>query len=144
MFAKKRGFRGKGRRGVAVVLVAVTGTLMVGFSALTIDLGTLYIARGELQRTADAAALAGASIYFTNAGLTRNCLDLTAGAFQRSSMVSGKNPVHAEPLALAAADVSLGQHDYSHPDTALRSTIPWNAVQVKASRTSDSATGPCP
>ena len=44
------------------VLFMMTGALVVllGISALAIDLVSLYLARSEAQRAADAAALAGA------------------------------------------------------------------------------------
>jgi Flp pilus assembly protein TadG len=48
------------RRGAVAALTAVSGTVLVGFIALTVDLGVLYNVRAELQRTADAAAMAGA------------------------------------------------------------------------------------
>lgn len=48
------------RRGAAVATVAVTGTVLIGFAALAIDMGVFYNTRVEAQRSADAAALAGA------------------------------------------------------------------------------------
>lgn len=51
----------KNRQGGAVaVMVGVSIVLLVGFLAMVIDLGHLYIAKTELQNAADAAALAGA------------------------------------------------------------------------------------
>ena len=49
------------RRGAAAVAVVVSLVVLLGFAALSIDLGHLYLTRAELQRTADAAALAGAT-----------------------------------------------------------------------------------
>ena len=40
---------------------------IVGFAALTIDLGILYSTKADLQNAADAAALAGVSAYTTDA-----------------------------------------------------------------------------
>ena len=48
------------RRGVAAVFVVVCLVTLMGFAALTVDVGALYNTRNELQRSADAAALAGA------------------------------------------------------------------------------------
>ncbi|MDM8006889.1 MAG: pilus assembly protein TadG-related protein, partial [Phycisphaerae bacterium] len=61
MFTRIRRAWSDGRRGAVVVFVAVVSTLMAGFTALTIDLGNMYIVKTELQRSADAAALAAAS-----------------------------------------------------------------------------------
>jgi len=50
------------RRAVVAVQVAVMGTALIGFAALAIDVGAMYDAKGELQRTADAAAMAAAAM----------------------------------------------------------------------------------
>ncbi len=49
------------RSGHIVVLVAVMLTTILGITALAIDVGYICAAKSQLQRTADAAALAGAS-----------------------------------------------------------------------------------
>ena len=48
-------------RGSAVILAAVAMTALLSVVALAVDVGMLYTARGEAQRVADAAALAGAA-----------------------------------------------------------------------------------
>ncbi|HWJ54869.1 MAG TPA: pilus assembly protein TadG-related protein, partial [Vicinamibacterales bacterium] len=47
------------QRGAVLVHVAVAMTGLLAFSALTIDLGSLWVARGQAQNAADAGALAG-------------------------------------------------------------------------------------
>ena len=47
-------------RGSVVVVVALAMTAMLSMLALAVDLGMLFAARGEAQRVADSAALAGA------------------------------------------------------------------------------------
>jgi Flp pilus assembly protein TadG len=56
-------------RGQTIVLVAVTLVTLLAMAALAIDVVTLYVARGEMQRAADAAALAGAKA-FVDSGIT--------------------------------------------------------------------------
>jgi hypothetical protein len=56
----------KSERGSAIVFVAVTLPALLGFLALGIDLGMLFVARTDAQRAADAAALAGASAFIDN------------------------------------------------------------------------------
>ena len=136
--------RPRDRRGAVVVLVAVTSTVMVGFAAMTIDLGNLCVARSELQRAADAAALAGASVYFSDTGLSGKTSAIADVARQRSATVAIKDPVNGSGVVLDSTDVTLGQHDFSRPTSPLLSVSPWNAVQVKACRTSSSANGPIP
>lgn len=46
--------------GQTMILVALMMAILLGFSALTIDGGRLYIAKSKMQKAADAAALAGA------------------------------------------------------------------------------------
>ena len=48
------------RKGTIIVMVAVMLVVLLGCVALAVDIGYLYVARAELQRAADAAALAGA------------------------------------------------------------------------------------
>lgn len=48
------------RKGAVIVMVAVLLMVLLGCAALAVDIGYLYVARAELQRTADAAAMAGA------------------------------------------------------------------------------------
>jgi Flp pilus assembly protein TadG len=47
-------------RGQALVLLVLTLTVLLGFAALTIDIGRAYYSKRSLQASADAAALAGA------------------------------------------------------------------------------------
>ncbi len=138
MFRRMRRMWREGRRGAVVALVAVSSTVMAGFAALTIDVGTIYIARTELQRVADASALAGASAYFSDTGLQQSTFGLITAVTQRSSAVAHASPVCGGWLVLASSDVTLGQHDYTHPTAPMAASTPWNAVQVMARRTSTS------
>jgi len=49
-------------RGITMILVAVAMTAIIAMAALSIDVITLYLAREEAQRSADAAALAAAKV----------------------------------------------------------------------------------
>ncbi|HEY4053796.1 MAG TPA: pilus assembly protein TadG-related protein, partial [Terriglobales bacterium] len=57
------------QKGQTIALVAVAMVSFVAMEALAIDLTSLYSARGEIQRAADAAALAGAKA-FVDSGVT--------------------------------------------------------------------------
>jgi hypothetical protein len=50
-------------RGATIILIAFAMLTLLGFLALAIDLGMLYVAHNDAQRAADAAALAGASAF---------------------------------------------------------------------------------
>jgi len=56
-------------RGVTMALVAITMVAIISMAALSIDIGTLYEAKAEAQRAADAAALTAARI-ISLSGLT--------------------------------------------------------------------------
>src|ERR1700686_5813844 len=49
-------------RGVTIVLVALAMVAIMAMAALSIDVITLYLAREEAQRSADAAALGAARV----------------------------------------------------------------------------------
>ena len=53
----------RGNKGQVLVLVALAIFVLLGFAALGIDVGYMYSVRHELQRSADAGALAGASAF---------------------------------------------------------------------------------
>src|ERR1041384_5771706 len=92
------------QRGQTIILVAVSLGSLLAMAALAIDVVTLYVARGEMQRAADAAALAGAKA-FVDSGVTteptnptRQTLGQTMGTAVVSSIlaqnkVSGRAPV---------------------------------------------------
>ena len=48
--------------GQSLVMVALLFVVLLGFSALVIDVGTLYVTKAQLQNAADAGALAGAAV----------------------------------------------------------------------------------
>jgi len=51
-----------GERGVTMILVALSMVALIAMAALSIDVVTLYLAREEAQRAADAGALAAARV----------------------------------------------------------------------------------
>src|SRR5713226_2488915 len=62
--------------GVTMVLVALALVAIIAMAALSIDVITLYLAREEAQRAADAAALAAARV-ISISGLTGDPIDST-------------------------------------------------------------------
>lgn len=103
-------------KGQTIALVAVSMVGFVAMGALAIDLTSLYSARGEIQRAADAAALAGAKA-FVDSGVTTDpgnsslrtiALNMaqayTAGAASQNLVASGAAQVAA---GSPAVDFSL-------------------------------------
>lgn len=62
----------KEQRGVTVIIVALLILVFIGFAALAIDIGHLFVVRNELQNAADAGCLAGARFLYTEDGLAVN------------------------------------------------------------------------
>jgi len=62
-------------RGISLFMVAGGLAVLLGVAALAIDLASLYVARNEAQRAADAGALAGAKAYVES-----GCISGGAGA----------------------------------------------------------------
>lgn len=132
------------RRGVVAVQIALFMVAIAGFAALTIDVGRMYSAKSDLQRAADAAALAGASSYLTDAGLTDTHDVLTGLISSRSQQFSVTNPTLHQATQLELADLAYGRHHYDSPGLPLANDDRWNAVEVTLRRTTSSSNGPIP
>lgn len=63
-------------RGSALILFAVSLPVLLGFAALAVDGGRMYATKADLQKTADAAALAGASALLPGATTDANPSDV--------------------------------------------------------------------
>ena len=100
-----------GERGISLFLVAGGMVFLLGVSALAIDVASLYVARDEAQRAADAGALAGA-----NAFVDTGCLSGGAGACAAF-----------QPLATTRAASAAGQNTVG---TLLVSSLPAACVSV--------------
>jgi hypothetical protein len=74
------------RHGVVVVYVALALLVLLGAAGLSIDVGNLYLQRDKAQKTADAAALAGAVQLMNNNGY-----DAAATAAQQVAAANGYN-----------------------------------------------------
>jgi Flp pilus assembly protein TadG len=122
--------------------VVVCSVVILGMGALVIDVGKLYVARSELQRAADSAALAGTSAYLDNAGLLQS-LTLGELARERAQTYSLANWTYGVPTVLDTGDIVVGTLDLTDPDGTLDTsgTQRFNAVQVLVRRTADSSNG---
>lgn len=129
------------RDGNIVVMTAFLMVAMIAFIALAIDIGYLYSVRAELQRTADAAAIAAAWELIDQDGSagTETATNLSTDARNKAVQFAGLNKVAAGTPGLATDDVVVGYmanpRDPADPLVAVPSgTLP-NAVQVRVQRT---------
>jgi Flp pilus assembly protein TadG len=105
----KIAFRRRPReRGQTIILVAVALVSLLAMAALAIDVVTLYVARSEMQRAADAAALAGAKA-FVDSGITTDPTNATRQALAQTMATSvinsivSQNKISGGPPVLAGA-----------------------------------------
>ncbi len=97
---------GTRRRGAVAVLVALAGTLIIAFAALAIDYSYLTSTDSELQRSADAAALAAASLL-----ISRNTADESmVHAFSEAAALTLRNRAAQENVEMEFDDLVFGSY----------------------------------
>src|SRR5437660_5972766 len=95
-------------RGVTILIVAIAMIAMLAMLALGIDIVSLYVAEGDAQRTADAAALAGAKV-FVSSGFTSGQLgDPTSGTAQGLVCNGSSGLADLQAQAVAAPNLIAG------------------------------------
>lgn len=97
------------RRGQVTVMVAVSSVVFAGFAALAVDTGRFYNVRAELQRTADAAALAAASQLATGSSKT----EAQANAFAAAQSVADANRANHQGVQVEVSDISYGSYIFN-------------------------------
>lgn len=103
------------QRGQSIALLAISIVTLLGMAALAVNVTTLYVARSGMQRTADAAALAGAE-GLAYSGVTSNPSDpalqtlATDVATKFANAVLARNKVGGVTPTLASAPTT----DFSH------------------------------
>ncbi len=107
MIRKKRRPR---RRGNTLVLTAVMMIVLMGMLAFALDLGYLYVTRTQMQRSADAAALAAAWELVDNESLvdSTDTLQSSEKARQKAVDYATRNPVLTTAPQLGEEDVKIG------------------------------------
>src|SRR2546428_52930 len=93
--------------GYVLVTVAMLLVVLLGFSALAVDVGMLYSARTQSQRAADEAALAGAFTYIV-ANLDTATAKTKAEYDARGVAINNKVMGEAVAAAPACSPTSLG------------------------------------
>jgi Flp pilus assembly protein TadG len=111
--------------GATAVFFALTLSLLCGFVALAFDIGHIFMVRAELQRTADAAALAGAAGLSPYTELSPNPTPNWANGVARAHTLISNAGNKADNLQFTATD---GTVDYGYwllnPPTGYVQTLP--------------------
>jgi len=132
-------------RGSALVFIAVGLVVLIALTALAIDLGYMYVAKGQLQSAADSAALAGAAKLDGSKFVAQSSARNTAFNFAKKNKAAGDNVLisyekYSNYYDLNQAnDITVGNWG-GNPKTYTRatgspSTSQINAVEVRTRRT---------
>ena len=89
-------------RGSTLFIVAGSLTVLLGIGALAIDIASLYVARSESQRAADAGALAGAKVFVESGCVTSgDCSSQESAATDRATQVALQNLVAGQSVTVS-------------------------------------------
>ena len=123
-----RRLRMRDERGAAAVLIALVLVPLLGFTAIAVDIGSVYAERTRLQTAADAAALAVAQNCARG-----NCGDMLATA---TAMVAANDPnvATAQPV-LSSSPLSVTVSGDKPTHHWFAPVIGIDATQVRASAT---------
>ncbi|HEV2402300.1 MAG TPA: pilus assembly protein TadG-related protein [Candidatus Sulfotelmatobacter sp.] len=105
LISKRRIHRRERQHGVTMVLVALAMVAIIAIAALSIDVITLYLAKEEAQRSADAAALAAANV-LSLSGITGDPTNQSGNWKQICGPDDGTNGL-ATRMAKAVANQNL-------------------------------------
>jgi Flp pilus assembly protein TadG len=138
MLEKMRDFLNElGGAGTAVAGLCLM--VVLGVAAMVVDIGHLATVKGELQRAADAGAMAGARALWPtalpmimNPPANPNCYGAKGVAL--STATSANNQVDGEVLTAENLAIEVGNYDYNTMTFAPKSdcTLTSNAVKVSA------------
>jgi hypothetical protein len=135
---------------VTAVQVAIMLTVLVGFAALTIDVGRLELTKAELQNAADAAAMAGASAFADDSLRDGGYGDdpellaslLAEEARARCIAYAASNKAMGRNVLLSENEIIVGRYDADNPSAGLDPNGIPNAVQVTARFAEGNQNGP--
>lgn len=146
----------KRRRAVIAIQVGIMLVVLIGFAALTVDVGTLYNVRADLQRSADSSALAAVSTLVSDDMMSirmglADSSTIASVTDQRTSLAvqfGGLNPTFGlSTTDVATSDIRVGRINLLSAieplDTAVTADN-YNAVEVTVRRESggQSTNGP--
>jgi Flp pilus assembly protein TadG len=94
-------------QGQTIVLVALSIVTLLAMAALAIDVVTLYVARSEMQRAADAAALVGAKA-FVDSGVTTDPTNTNLQTLAQNMANAGINAIVQQNKVAGVAPVLVG------------------------------------
>lgn len=130
-------------KGITTVLMAGMIFFLVFCVGIAVDLGYMYVVKGQLQNAADAGSLAGAAIINPYDSTTFTPAKQLAKDFAEKNKAAGTLLTEAVALNLLKNyldtdnDVTYGNWNPSLDPKYDTNRTPYNAVQVRVRRTSD-------
>ena len=85
-------------RGMSMIYICVSMTIMLAFASLAVDLAKVQVAKTELRRTADAAAMYGC------AGMSTSVAQAQANAIASA----GENTANGTSVVITSSDIEYG------------------------------------
>ena len=136
------------RKGTVIVMTAVMLVVLLGCVALAVDIGHLYVARAELQRAADASALAGAQAMGRDLEHPFGEYIFANDLYSQAESYAQSNDCADQGVILDRnADIKVGYLTNPRDLNATLQTLPLdqcNAIQVIAHRSASRPTGEVP
>lgn len=130
----------KEQRGASSIMVAVSLVVIIGMGALAVDLGYVMSTRAEVQKAADASALAAASRLvqlYNEQGSSLTAAEMTSAAIEAANQWSQNNTASNTNLSVSSDDVVVGVWDSTNKTfTAGGASDEINAVKVTVRRDS--------
>lgn len=141
------------RRAASAILALVTVPVLIGFAALTIDVGMIYNTRVDLQNAADSAALA-ATHALTSEAMMQVRMKTSGDALHDvwdqallniKPISDGSRTLGGTSIQIETSDVTLGWINTGSATEPLQtgvSSATFNAIRIETRRTQESANGP--
>jgi Flp pilus assembly protein TadG len=120
-------------RGIVLFMTAAALVVLIGFIALAVDMGALYMARADCQKIADAAALAGAKEAFFNTPAPANPV-ATGTTAAISAARANYTPWDSNDNRLQPGNVVVNTTDHTVEVTVTRTTANGNPVPTYFAR----------
>lgn len=124
-------------RGISVMIVALAMVFILGMAGMAIDLASLYVGRSQAQRSADAAALAGAEAWANDTScisgngstINSNCQN---EADQQAEAVGEQNLVGGVVPNIQNGDISFDLSNTNDPQitVTVRQTLPTYFIKI--------------
>ena len=111
------------RRGTVIPLLALTIVALVGFLALSIDLGMLAVAKAQAQQAADLASLTAAR---TVNGNSSNSYNQTAATTNAQNILT-HNVVLGQAIQSSQLQLTYGSYDYNQTTQTFNANYPATA-----------------